>query len=221
MGFQTPNIDRIANEGAVFSTYYGQQSCTAGRAAFITGQSPFRTGLTKVGLPGAPIGLQKEDPTIAEMLKPLGYMLRRSSARTTSVTATSSCPRRTASTSSSAISTTSTPRRSRRTPTIRRIAEFRKKFGPRGVLKTLGRRQDRGHRAADPQAHGDGRRGVPRGGQGLHGAAGQGQQAVLRVVQLDPHARQHASQAGVRRQDRPRPAGRRHGRARRPWWASC
>ena len=73
MGFQTPNIDRIANEGALFSTYYGQQSCTAGRAALITGQAPFRTGLTKVGLPGSPIGLQKEDPTIADMLKPLGY----------------------------------------------------------------------------------------------------------------------------------------------------
>ena len=74
MGFMTPNIDRIGNEGGVFVQYYGQQSCTAGRAAFITGQSPFRTGLTKVGLPGSPIGLQKEDPTIAEFLKPLGYM---------------------------------------------------------------------------------------------------------------------------------------------------
>jgi len=73
MGFSTPNIDRIGNEGGVFVTYYGQQSCTAGRAAFITGQSPFRTGLTKVGLPGAAVGLQKEDPTIAEFLKPLGY----------------------------------------------------------------------------------------------------------------------------------------------------
>ena len=74
MGFFTPNIDRIGNEGGVFVTYYGQQSCTAGRAAFITGQCPFRTGLTKVGLPGSPVGLQKEDPTIAEFLKPLGYM---------------------------------------------------------------------------------------------------------------------------------------------------
>ena len=73
MGFKTPNIDRIANEGALFTDYYGQQSCTAGRAAFITGQSPFRTGLTKVGMPGAKIGLQKEDPTIAEILRPLGY----------------------------------------------------------------------------------------------------------------------------------------------------
>jgi arylsulfatase len=74
MGYQTPNIDRIAHEGALFTDYYGQQSCTAGRSAFITGQSPFRTGLTKVGLPGATLGLQKEDPTIAELLKNYSYM---------------------------------------------------------------------------------------------------------------------------------------------------
>jgi len=74
MGYRTPNIDRIAKEGAMFTDWYGQQSCTAGRAAFITGQSPIRTGLTKVGLPGAKLGLQPEDPTIAEMLKPQGYV---------------------------------------------------------------------------------------------------------------------------------------------------
>ncbi len=73
MGYRTPNIDRVANEGVAFTDYYAQQSCTAGRASFITGQNPIRTGLTKVGMPGATIGLQKEDPTIAEMLKPLGY----------------------------------------------------------------------------------------------------------------------------------------------------
>jgi arylsulfatase len=73
MGYRTPNIDRIAREGALFTDWYGQQSCTAGRAAFITGQSPIRTGLTKVGLPGADLGLQPEDPTIADLLKPLGY----------------------------------------------------------------------------------------------------------------------------------------------------
>src|SRR5512136_2932173 len=73
MGYRTPNIDRIANEGVAFTDYYGQQSCTAGRAAFITGQNPIRTGLTKVGMPGADIGIQAEDPTIAELLKPLGY----------------------------------------------------------------------------------------------------------------------------------------------------
>jgi arylsulfatase A-like enzyme len=73
MGYRTPNIDRVAQEGVTFTDFYGQQSCTAGRAAFITGQNPLRTGLTKVGMPGATIGLQPEDPTIAELLKPLGY----------------------------------------------------------------------------------------------------------------------------------------------------
>jgi arylsulfatase A-like enzyme len=73
MGYRTPNIDRVANEGALFTDYYSQQSCTAGRACFITGQNPIRTGLTKVGMPGATIGLQPEDPTIAELLKPQGY----------------------------------------------------------------------------------------------------------------------------------------------------
>ena len=73
MGYMTPNIDRIAEEGILFTDSYGENSCTAGRAAFITGQSPFRTGLLKVGLPGAPEGLAAEDPTIAEILKPMGY----------------------------------------------------------------------------------------------------------------------------------------------------
>lgn len=73
MGYKTPNIDRIAQEGMLFTDYYAENSCTAGRAAFITGQSPFRTGLTKVGLPGSDLGLQAEDATIAELLKPLGY----------------------------------------------------------------------------------------------------------------------------------------------------
>ena len=74
MGYWTPNIDRIGKEGAMFTCWYGQQSCTAGRAAFITGQSPIRTGLTKVGLPGADVGLSAQDPTIAEMLKSMGYV---------------------------------------------------------------------------------------------------------------------------------------------------
>jgi arylsulfatase len=73
MHYKTPNIDRLAQEGVLFTDYYGEQSCTAGRSAFITGQSPFRTGLTKVGLPGSKTGLQPQDPTIAEMLKPFGY----------------------------------------------------------------------------------------------------------------------------------------------------
>jgi arylsulfatase A-like enzyme len=90
MGYRTPNIDRIANEGMLFTDSYGEQSCTAGRSAFITGQSVFRTGLSKVGMPGATVGLQAETPTIA----------------TTSEIATSTCPPYTASTSSSATSTT-------------------------------------------------------------------------------------------------------------------
>src|SRR6476660_4987358 len=73
MGYFTPNIDRIANEGMLFTDSYGEQSCTAGRASFITGQSVYRTGMSKVGMPGVDVGLQKEDPTIAEVLKPLGY----------------------------------------------------------------------------------------------------------------------------------------------------
>jgi arylsulfatase A-like enzyme len=73
MGYRTPHIDRIAKEGMMFTDSYGEQSCTAGRSAFITGQSVFRTGLSKVGIPGSNVGLQAEDPTIAELLKPLGY----------------------------------------------------------------------------------------------------------------------------------------------------
>jgi arylsulfatase len=74
MGYKTPNIDSIARDGALFTDWYGQQSCTAGRAAFITGQSPIRSGLTKVGLPGAPEGMKIEDPTIAGLLKNHGYV---------------------------------------------------------------------------------------------------------------------------------------------------
>ena len=73
MGYRTPNIDRVANEGMRFTDSYGEQSCTAGRSAFITGQSVYRTGLSKVGMPGSDIGMPDQDPTIAELLKPLGY----------------------------------------------------------------------------------------------------------------------------------------------------
>lgn len=73
VGYHTPNIDRVANEGMMFTDYYAENSCTAGRSSFITGQTPLRTGLTKVGIPGAPVGLQDRDITIAQALKPLGY----------------------------------------------------------------------------------------------------------------------------------------------------
>jgi arylsulfatase A-like enzyme len=73
MGYQTPNIDRIAREGMMFTDYYAENSCTAGRSSFITGQAVYRTGMSKVGIPGAPVGLQARDVTLAEALKPLGY----------------------------------------------------------------------------------------------------------------------------------------------------
>ena len=123
MGYRTPNIDRLAAEGMMFTDSYGEQSCTAGRSAFITGQSVYRTGLSKVGVPGAPIGLQAEDPTIATLLKPLGYATGRS-ARTTSAISTSTCRRCMASTSSSATSITSTLKRSRNCPTTHRSRTF-------------------------------------------------------------------------------------------------
>jgi len=104
MGYRTPNIDRIAKEGAVVTDLYAQQSCTAGRAAFITGQSPFRTGLLKVGLPGAKEGLSDKDPTLAELLKLQGYATGQF-GKNLWATAMSSCRRCTRSTSSSATST--------------------------------------------------------------------------------------------------------------------
>src|SRR4029078_7847656 len=73
MGYETPNIDRLAKEGMMFTDYYAENSCTAGRSSFITGQTPKRTGLSKVGAPGATVGLQDRDITIAQALKPLGY----------------------------------------------------------------------------------------------------------------------------------------------------
>ena len=105
MGYRTPNIDRIAREGMCFTDYYGEQSCTAGRSSFITGQHGLRTGLTKVGLPAAPVGLSKLDPTIAGLLKPLGYATAQF-GKTTSAIVMTFCRPRTASTSSMAISTT-------------------------------------------------------------------------------------------------------------------
>ena len=175
MGYRTPNIDRIANEGAIFTDYYGQQSCTAGRAAFITGQSPMRTGLLKVGLPGAKEGLSDKDPTLAELLKPLGYMTGQ-------------------------FGKNHLGDRNEFLPTVHgfdeffgnlyhlnaedepehpdypKNTEFKLKFGPRGVLRctattieTPGRRSPlrqmgqaelRGHRPARQEAHGNGGPGV-------------------------------------------------------------
>ena len=105
MGGSTPNIDRIASEGIMFTDYYAQQSCTAGRASFILGQNPFRTGLLTIGMPGSPQGIQAKDPTIAELLNRWVMRLRRS-AKTTWVIATSFSRRYMALMSSTATFTT-------------------------------------------------------------------------------------------------------------------
>ena len=200
MGYRTPNIDRIANEGAIFTDYYGQQSCTAGRAAFITGQSPMRTGLLKVGLPGAKEGLSEKDPTLADLLKPLGYVTGQ-------------------------FGKNHLGDRNEFLPTVHgfdeffgnlyhlnaedepehpdypKNTEFKLRFGPRGVLRctaTIDRDSGRGsavrqvgqaelrrHRPAHQEAHGDGGRGVPQGHARLHRPRAPGQEAVLRLVQFD------------------------------------
>ncbi len=113
MGYRTPNIDRIAGEGMMFTDYYAEQSCTAGRSSFITGQCVFRTGLSKVGVPGATVGMPAKNVTIAECLKPLGYATGQFGKNHLG-DRNRYCRRCTASTNSSAISTTSTPRRIRR-----------------------------------------------------------------------------------------------------------
>ena len=121
MGYQTPNIDRLAKEGMMFTDSYGEQSCTAGRSSFITGQSVYRTGLSKVGIPGAPDRHERQDRHDRRAARRTRAMPPGSSARTISATSTRCCRPTTASTSSSATSITSTPRKSRRcTTTFRR-----------------------------------------------------------------------------------------------------
>ena len=174
MGYRTPNIDRIANEGMIFTDYYAEQSCTAGRASFITGQCGFRTGLSKVGMPGAELGLQGGGHHYRRSAQATRLSPPASSARTTSATATSTCRRCMASTSSSATSTTSMPRRNRRRWTIRTqgVPGLQEEIrAPRRAALLGGRRgkpEDREHRAADQEAHGDLRRRVHGGGQEVH-----------------------------------------------------
>ena len=185
MGYETPNIDRIAKEGAMFTDWYGQQSCTAGRAAFVTGQSPIRTGLTKVGLPGADIGLSRKDPSVAEVLKPLGY-------------ATGQFGKNHLGDKDEFLPTNHgfdeffgnlyhlNAEEEPENPDYPKDPEFRKRFGPRGVIHSVRRRQDRGHRPAHAQAHGDGGRGVPERGARLHRPPAQGRQAVLLSTSTRP-----------------------------------
>ena len=183
MGYRTPNIDRIAKEGALFTDWYAEQSCTAGRAAFITGQSPIRTGLTKVGLPGSAIGLHAEDMSVAEALKPLGY-------------ATGQFGKNHLGDRNEYLPTVHgfdeffgnlyhlNAEEEPQNPDYPKNPKFRAKFGPRGVLKCKAsdvddatvdpclrtRRQagDRKHRAARHQADADGGRGIHRRGDRFH-----------------------------------------------------
>ena len=136
MGYRTPNIDRIAKEGMMFTDSYGEQSCTAGRSSFITGQSVYRTGLSKVGIPAAPVGLQAKIGDHRRRCSRTRATPPASSARTTWAISTSILPTATASTSSSATSTTSTPRKSRRWTTIpeKDSRSSARRFGPRGVM---------------------------------------------------------------------------------------
>ena len=214
MGYKTPNIDRIAREGALFTDWYGQQSCTAGRAAFITGQSPIRTGLTKVGLPGAPEGLSKSDPTIAELLKPLGY-------------------------ATGQFGKNHLGDRNEHLPTVHGFDEFfgnlyhlnaeeepenidypsnpgfKGRFGPRGVLHCYataleeagedprfgawGKQKCEDTGPLTAEAHGDGRPRVPDRRGRLHRQGAPGRPAVLRLVQHDPDAHLDASRSRVPR----------------------
>ena len=167
LGGRTPNIDRIANEGAMFTDYYGEQSCTAGRSAFITGQHPLRTGLLKVGLPGADIGLQAEDPTIAELLKPHGY-------------ATGQFGKNHLGDKDKFLPSNHgfdeffgnlyhlNAEEEPETYFYPKDPEFRKRFAPRGVIHSYadGKIEDTG--PADPQAHGNCRPGVHRRGAQVH-----------------------------------------------------
>ena len=198
MGYRTPNIDRIAEEGVRFTDYYGEQSCTAGRAAFITGQNPYRTGLTKVGFPGADIGLRAEDPTIATALKAEGY-------------ATGQFGKNHFGDRDEFLPTmhgfdeffgnlyhlnAEEEPEEPDYPTAADFPEFHKRYGPRGVHQVVGERgrdpADRGHRCADQEADGDLRRGVPRRGDRLHAPPARGRHPVLHVAQHDPHALPHA-----------------------------
>ncbi len=170
MGYQTPNIDRIAREGVSFTDYYGQQSCTAGRAAFIGGVVPVRNGMTKVGLPGAKEGWQKPAIRLSRRCSGTRAMPPVNSARTISVTAMSISRRCTASTNTSAAFITSTLRRGARESRLsQKDPAVSQEIRPaRRDPFQVGRQRwanDRGHRPADQEANGNHRRGNPGDGK--------------------------------------------------------
>ena len=195
VGYKTPNIDRIAKEGMMFTDYYAENSCTAGRSTFITGQACLRTGLSKVGAPGAPVGLQKGDITIAQALKPLGY-------------ATGQFGKNHLGDRDEYLPTNhgfdeffgnlyhlNAEEEPEQPYWPKDDPEFLKAYNPRGVIRSVCRRQDRGHRAAEQEADGDDRRRDVGRRDRFHDAAGQGQQAVLYLDERHAHACLHACAA--------------------------
>ena len=214
MGYTTPNIDRLAKDGGQFMTYYGQQSCTAGRSAFITGQLPFRTGLSKVGLPGADLGLRKEDATIAELLKPLGYM-------------TGQFGKNHLGDKDEFLPTNHgfdeffgnlyhlNAEEEPENPDYPKNPDFKKKFGPRGVIKATagGKIEDTGPLTMKRMETIDEE--VLAVTQDFLARAKNSGQAVLLLVQHHADAQFHPCEGGEPRQDRAGLLRRRHGRARR------
>jgi len=216
MGYKTPNIDRIAKEGALFTDWYGQQSCTAGRACFITGQAGYRTGLLKVGLPGAKQGLQARDVTIAQLLKAQGY-------------ATAQFGKNHLGDADETLPTAHgfdeffgsiyhlNAEQEPENPDYFKDPAMIKKYGTRGVLHTwanpdgtqkielTGPLNTKRMETIDEE--------FTKAHARLSGQGEEGRQAVLPLVELDPDARLHAPQEGEHRQDRPRHVSRRHGRA--------
>ena len=231
MGYKTPNIDRVAREGMMFTDYYAEQSCTAGRASFLTGQSGLRTGLTKVGLPGAPVGLQKEDPTIAELLKAQGY-------------ATGQFGKNHLGDRNEFLPTVHgfdefygnlyhlNAEEEPELPDYPKDPAFRAQFGPRGVMDCKasasvdktddprfgvdGQADLHGYRTADEGADGDDRRRRRRARHRLHQAPERGRHTRVRVDQLLAHAFPHAHEAREHRPVGPlaEPLPRHHDRPR-------
>ena len=220
MGYKTPNIDRIAREGMMFTDSYGEQSCTAGRSSFITGQSVLRTGLSKVGIPAAPIGMNEKILTIAAALKNQGY-------------ATGQFGKNHLGDLNHMLPTNhgfdeffgnlyhlnaEEEPEMYDYPPEKDFPKFRENFGPRGVIHSWatdkddpdrdaalgqGRQaEDRGYRPADQEADGDLRRRLRRRGNGLHQAPEQGRQAVVRLAQHHAHAPVHAHEEGEPRSGR-------------------
>ena len=210
MGYRTPNIDRLAKEGMMFTDSYGEQSCTAGRSSFITGQSVYRTGLSKVGIPAAPQGLQAQTVTIADLLKDQGY-------------ATGQFGKNHLGDLNKFLPTAHgfdeffgnlyhlNAEEEPEMDNYPKDPKFHEMFGPRGVIHSwatdkddptdqprwgkVGKQKIEDTGPAEREAHGNLRRRVRRRRQGLHPAPAQGRQAVLRVAQHHAHAPVHAHQA--------------------------